>query len=125
MTVTELLEYFRKCDVELWADGNRLCYSAPAGVITPALLSELTNCKWEILALLRQPNTTSDATSQAVREYIMLVGCTNQLRVVLILENPRQSYIISPYELTNRNMAANFSNVPEIHIHILSFSFSN
>jgi len=63
MTTAELLAYLRRQGVELRADGDRLRYRAPKGVLTPALRAELTECKPEILALLRQPGVFVNATS--------------------------------------------------------------
>src|SRR5690349_12612849 len=40
-------------DVRLWLDGERLRYSAPAGVLTPDLLAQVAECKQEICTLLR------------------------------------------------------------------------
>src|ERR1051326_1727521 len=54
MTTTALLAYLRSLDVKLWAEGDRLRYSTPKGVLTPMLRAELVAHKEEILALLRQ-----------------------------------------------------------------------
>ena len=54
MTTVALLAYLHSLDVELWAEGDRLRYSMPKGVLTPVLRAELTARKEEILALLRQ-----------------------------------------------------------------------
>jgi hypothetical protein len=40
MTAGELLAYLRKRGVELWADGDRLRYNAPKGVLTPFLRTD-------------------------------------------------------------------------------------
>ena len=54
MTAANLLAYFRERGVVLWADGDRLRYKAPKGILTATLHAELTGCKQEILALLCQ-----------------------------------------------------------------------
>jgi pyochelin synthetase len=41
MTVLEFLSHLRGSGVELWADGDKLRYSAPSGTITPDLRAEL------------------------------------------------------------------------------------
>ena len=56
MTPAELLAYLRGQGVVLWADGERLRYKAPKGILTPAMLTELTKSKQEILASLCQSN---------------------------------------------------------------------
>ena len=53
MTVLELLSELRARGIRLWADGDALRYSAPAGALEPALRAELLQRKPEILALLR------------------------------------------------------------------------
>ena len=51
MTTREFLSYLRSLDVKLWADGDRIRYSAPNGVLTPDLYAELAERKADILAL--------------------------------------------------------------------------
>jgi Condensation domain/TubC N-terminal docking domain len=53
VSTAEFLAHLRRLDVRLWADGERLRTSAPTGVLTPALLAELTARKAAILAFLR------------------------------------------------------------------------
>src|SRR5438876_4549593 len=59
MTVAALLAYLREYEVELWAEGDRLRYSAPKGVLTPALRAALIEQKTEIIEILRQANVTT------------------------------------------------------------------
>ncbi|MCI0419792.1 MAG: condensation domain-containing protein [Acidobacteria bacterium] len=54
MITTELLSHLRGLDVKLWVEGDKLRYSAPDGVMTPALRAELVERKAEILVFLRQ-----------------------------------------------------------------------
>jgi amino acid adenylation domain-containing protein len=63
-TIDELLSRLRSLDVEIWADGECLRYSAPEEFLTPALLEQLREYKAEILAFLQQANTAvkSDLT---------------------------------------------------------------
>ena len=63
MTTLELLSTLRSRDIEIWADGDRLRYNAPKASLTPDLRKELVAHKSEILALLRQADTVSSATS--------------------------------------------------------------
>lgn len=67
MTADELLRYLHKRDVELWADGDRLRYNAPKGVLTPLIRTELVNCKSEILAILRQTHMKARPSSPPLR----------------------------------------------------------
>ena len=62
MTPAELLAHLQRQGVVLWADGDRLRYKAPKGLLTPALREELTERKGEILALLRQSNASPSAS---------------------------------------------------------------
>jgi len=54
VTIIDLLSTLRSRDVRLWADGDRLRYSAPQGALTPDLRAELVDRKGEILAFLHQ-----------------------------------------------------------------------
>jgi amino acid adenylation domain-containing protein len=63
MTAGELLANLRKRGVELWADGDRLRYNAPKGVLTPFLRTELAECKSEILTILRRTDRGTGPTS--------------------------------------------------------------
>src|SRR4029453_5871747 len=54
-----------RLNVKLWADGNRLCYSAPQGTLPPAWRTALTQHKSEILTFLRQAYPTSSCTVSA------------------------------------------------------------
>src|SRR5215510_14164040 len=48
-----MMSHLGSLDVRLWLDGERLRYSAPAGVLTPALRAELSERKHEISTFLR------------------------------------------------------------------------
>src|SRR2546429_8209542 len=54
MTVAEILADLAQQGVQLWAEGDRLRYRAPKGVLTPVLRAMLSEHKAEILALLQQ-----------------------------------------------------------------------
>jgi amino acid adenylation domain-containing protein len=62
MKTIELLSYLRSLDVKLWADGDRLRYSAPKGALTAALRTELAAHKPEILAFLHKAQRATHAT---------------------------------------------------------------
>ncbi len=53
MSASELIESLRMAGVELWADGERLLYDAPAEALTDELLAQLRAGKTEILELVR------------------------------------------------------------------------
>ncbi|MGH8688419.1 MAG: hypothetical protein ACREVQ_12010, partial [Burkholderiales bacterium] len=55
--VRALLAELRSRDVQLWADGERLRCSAPAGVLTPELRDRLARHKGDILDFLRSVET--------------------------------------------------------------------
>ena len=65
-TVNELLSHLRNLDIKLWAEGQRLRYNAPQGVLTPELRAELTQRKAEILAFLQQADAVLDATVEPI-----------------------------------------------------------
>ncbi len=46
----------RALDVKVWIEGDRLRYSAPSGVLSPALRAELTEHEDDILAFLQEAN---------------------------------------------------------------------
>ena len=54
MNVADLLSDLHELGVELAVDGDRLRYSAPKGVLSEHLLTELAAHKSEILAFLRK-----------------------------------------------------------------------
>ena len=64
MSATELLDRLRLAGVDLWADGERLRYSAPEDALNEDLLLALRQQKPEILRLLGRP---ADVSSPAHR----------------------------------------------------------
>ncbi len=54
-----LLELLRN-GVQLWAEGNELCFRAAKGVLSPALREELSRHKPEIITLLAQRRRETD-----------------------------------------------------------------
>ena len=53
MTTLDLLSKLRNLDIRLWAEDGQLRYSAPDGVLTSELLTQLAERKSEIIAYLR------------------------------------------------------------------------
>jgi amino acid adenylation domain-containing protein len=53
MTTAEFLSSLRTQDIQLWAEGQELCYSAAAGALTSELAGELKKRKAEIMRLLQ------------------------------------------------------------------------
>jgi len=60
MTTADLLERLRQLDVRLWAEGERLRFSAPEGTLTAELRSELTARKGEIIGVLSTQPSVED-----------------------------------------------------------------
>jgi hypothetical protein len=58
-TLNDLLARLRSKEVTLWLEGDRLRYRAAEGMMTPDLFEDLKANKTEIIAFLRQVNTTS------------------------------------------------------------------
>lgn len=54
MTVVELLAVLRQLDVRVWLEGDRLCCSAPEGVLTPELKTAIAQQKPELIHWLNQ-----------------------------------------------------------------------
>ena len=67
MALIELLARLRSLDIELWAEGDRLRYNAPAGALTTELRAAITARKAEILAFLHQATTQSQAAPSPIR----------------------------------------------------------
>ncbi len=61
MTVQQLLVRLRELDVDLWVEGSKLRYSAPADVLTDELISDLASHKEEIIEWLNK--AVSDSLS--------------------------------------------------------------
>jgi amino acid adenylation domain-containing protein len=59
VTVFEILTQLRNLDVKLWLEGDRLHYRAPQGALTAGLRSAIAARKAEILAFLREIETTA------------------------------------------------------------------
>ena len=57
------MDHLRWLDVQLWAEGDRLRYSAPKGTLTPSLRAELAEQKTEILAILDNGILATNSTS--------------------------------------------------------------
>ncbi|MUG96553.1 hypothetical protein F7734_31125 [Scytonema sp. UIC 10036] len=51
MNLTELLENLHSKDIELWADGDELCYEAPEDTLT--LISVTSACQLFIGTMIR------------------------------------------------------------------------
>ena len=67
MTTVEFLSYLQSLDVKLWLDGDGLRYSAPKGVLTSALRTELGARKAEILMFLREAHSVVHSTAPPIQ----------------------------------------------------------
>ncbi|MBO0800030.1 MAG: non-ribosomal peptide synthetase, partial [Blastocatellia bacterium] len=67
MKTIELLSCLRGLDVKLWIEADRLRYSAPDGVITPALRAELAERKADIIAFLRRAEEAVKSTAPTIQ----------------------------------------------------------
>lgn len=54
MTLIELLSSLRAHDIRVWADGERLHYSASRGVLTPHIRDQLAKNKSALIAFLNE-----------------------------------------------------------------------
>src|SRR5437868_2177221 len=66
MDTTTLLSILRDRNAKLWVEGGRLKCSAPAGALDPELRTALTNRKEDVLAFLRQAETTKNGPADSV-----------------------------------------------------------
>ncbi len=56
MNTIEFINDLRKLDINLFMEGERLRCNAPEGTLTPALKSEISSRKSEIISFLHQAN---------------------------------------------------------------------
>ncbi|MCP4659942.1 MAG: amino acid adenylation domain-containing protein, partial [bacterium] len=61
MSTVQLIAHLHQADVELWAEGDQLRFSAPKGALSPELRDELAKRKGELLSFLRQTTTAAAA----------------------------------------------------------------
>lgn len=68
MTVSEFLSHLRSKEIELSIDGDKLCYSAPPGGLSPALARELAKRKTELLQFLRATDFANAPIARTSRD---------------------------------------------------------
>ena len=78
--VGEVLAVLRARDIRLMVDGDQLCYDAPAGAVTPEVVTLLREHKTAFLAMLSPaaPVTKSPATARnpaSLTQYYPCVVC--------------------------------------------------
>jgi len=66
MTTGEFLSNLRRSGVRLWAEGNRLRYSAPPGTMTPEVLEQLAERKADLLDFLRAAGVTVEMPARPI-----------------------------------------------------------
>ena len=59
MNLVEFLQNLSANNVKLWVDGDKLHYSSPQNVLTPALLTRIKQYKAEIILLLQKRTNTA------------------------------------------------------------------
>ncbi|MEH2000987.1 MAG: amino acid adenylation domain-containing protein [Nostoc sp.] len=65
MNIIEFVNYLRRLDINLFIEGDRLRCNAPEGTLTPALKSEISGRKAEIISFLHQANIQTNTTAIA------------------------------------------------------------
>ncbi len=65
MNTIEFVNYLRRLDINLFIEGDRLRCNAPEGTLTPALKSEISGRKAEIISFLHQANIQTNTTAIA------------------------------------------------------------
>lgn len=61
LSTADLLAHLRRLDINLWLEGDRLRFNAPAGALTPDLRAELSRRKPDIINFLRRAQTITQA----------------------------------------------------------------
>jgi TubC N-terminal docking domain len=74
MSASTFLDSLAAYDVLVWADGAALAYDAPAGAITPELLSGLRAHKSELLALSRDESAELEPDGSNCRHVLKEEG---------------------------------------------------
>ena len=67
MTIAEFLSYLRDKGIRLWAEGNKLRYSAPTGSVTADIRAQLAERKAEVLSFLAETTTVFPLNLSAIR----------------------------------------------------------
>lgn len=87
MSAARLLETLQAAGVKLYRRGGRLTYSAPARVLTPAVVQELRQHKAELLALLpddlQRPVVLFRLPGHPLRAWATAVGRAGESREAL------------------------------------------
>src|SRR4028119_1878091 len=63
MNTIEFVNSLRRLDINLFLEGERLRCNAPEGTLTPALKSEISSRKAEIISFLHQVNNQTNASA--------------------------------------------------------------
>lgn len=79
-----LLQELRDRDVRLWREADRLCYRAPSGILTPALLDRIRSLKPDMLALLEHHARNASAANPCPPNIVLLHAGPGKRRVFCI-----------------------------------------
>jgi pyochelin synthetase len=63
LKTTDFIDTLSKKGITLWKDNNNLRYRAPKGVMTEAILAQLRNKKYDILALVKEKEPDAGSSS--------------------------------------------------------------
>ncbi|MEM9093241.1 MAG: condensation domain-containing protein, partial [Cyanobacteria bacterium P01_F01_bin.53] len=64
--INEFISYFQSLDVKLWVRNDQLNYSAPQGILTPTLKSQLRERKLEIVEFLKEKEFNSSISIELI-----------------------------------------------------------
>ena len=67
MTTSELLSDLRHKGIRLWAEGDKLRFSAPKGALTAEIRAELVERKTDLLRFLKQITVVSPLNLSSIR----------------------------------------------------------
>ena len=66
MNPAEFLSDLLNRGIKLWAEGDQLCFRAPAGALTPEIRASLARHKPELLAFLKLNNALIDSVAPPI-----------------------------------------------------------
>jgi len=79
-----LLRDLRDRDVRLWREADRLCYRAPSGILTPALLDRIRSMKPDLLALLKHHTHSTSAANPCPPNIVLLHAGPGKRRIFCV-----------------------------------------
>ena len=102
MTLHAFCEDLARQGVQLWSEGDRLRYRAPQGVLTPAVIARLRQCKQEILAMLAANEMQSADGTFSRRRHVGATSDSPQLPPPSRRDKLSQETNVATYPVTEQ-----------------------